>query len=287
MRTQKNNLIKAFYGLSIAIFLTFAVWWVVNHLRFEPEDGANALLADSYWVLPLLGGITGLWASRKWGGLKSVFGRAILLFSLGLLLQVFGQVVYTYYARVQQIEAPYPSIGDIGFFGSVLIYIAAIYLLAKTAGAHLLRIKNAKHVIALVLPLALLTTSYLVFLRGYEFDWSNKLVPLLDFGYPLGQAIYVSLALLTYLLSRKLLGGIMRNKILLLLAALVVQYAADFTFLYKFSRETYYAGGITDAIYLVAYFLMAIALLRMGGVVENLKKGKSIETNTHQDGEAS
>jgi hypothetical protein len=85
----------------------------------------------------------------------------------------------------------------------------------------------------------------------------------LDFGYPLGQAIYVSLALLTYLLSTKTLGGIMKNKVLLILFALAVQYAADYNFLYQAYAETWSVSGYGDVIYLFAYFLMAVGLLQL------------------------
>ena len=85
----------------------------------------------------------------------------------------------------------------------------------------------------------------------------------LDFGYPLGQALYVSLALLTYLLSTKTLGGIMKNKVLLILFALAVQYAADYNFLSQAYAETWRNGGYGDAIYLLAYFLMALGLIQL------------------------
>lgn len=278
MGANKNRKLKTFYILGSLTFIGFSGWWVFNQIQFNPADTSNGWFSDSYWVAPLVGGIAGLWAAKKWGGLKSVFGRAIFLLAVGLLAQVFGQIIYTYYARVQGVEAPYPSIGDVGYFGSVVLYIGGIYLLAKTAGARLSKAGNLKKILALALPLLLLAVSYIVFLKDYQVDWSHPVTVLLDFGYPLGQSIYLSLALLTYFLSKGLLGGIMKNKILLLLTALLVQYAADYSFLYRFNREKWYAGDFTDYIYLVAYFLMTIALLRLVGTVENIK---------HQNNQAS
>jgi hypothetical protein len=83
----------------------------------------------------------------------------------------------------------------------------------------------------------------------------------LDFGYPFGQAIYISIAILAFLFSRRLLSGLMRPKILLILAALCMQYASDFTFLYQSHHNTWKAGGVNDYMYLIAYFIMTIALL--------------------------
>lgn len=273
MTTEKKLSVKIAYFLTGGVFLALAAWWIYNQIMLTPEDSSNALLADTQGILALIGGIVGIWAAQKWGGLKSLFGKSIFLLSAGLLAQVFGQVVYTYYARVQHIEAPYPSLGDVGYFGSVILYIFAIYLLAKTAGARFIRISVMKKIFAVLLPVLLLVTSYLVFLKEYEVDWSQPITVLLDFGYPLGQAVYVSLALLTYFLSRGLLGGIMKKKILLILVALVVQYAADYSFLYTFNRETWYPGGISDLIYISAYFLMAIALIKLASTAITLNSG--------------
>lgn len=276
MFKETNKSTKFLYLTSIVIFLSFTFWWLYNQLFFPSTASSNALFSDTYWILPLVGGVAGVLSAKRWGGFSSVFGRSIMFFSLGLFAQVFGQVVYTYFARVQHIDAPYPSIGDIGYFGSVVLYIIAIGLLAKTVGTRFSLTNRYKRIIAVLLPALLLGVSYAVFLRGYQFDWSNPLTVLLDFGYPLGQAFYVSLALLTYFLSRGLLGGIMKNNVLLLLGALLVQYSADFSFLYRFNRGTWYAGGFSDYLYLLAYIIMIMALLRFKSVADKNKNTEAV-----------
>jgi hypothetical protein len=128
--------------------------------------------------------------------------------------------------------------------------------------------------IALLLPAAVLVTSYFVFLSNYEFDFSQPLTVFLDFGYPLGQAIYLSIALLAYLFSRKWLGGILKNKILLVIAAFFLQYAADFNFLYQVVNETWVNGGYGDYLYLFSYFVMGLALVNFYRAFMQIK-GKS------------
>lgn len=269
---NKTISIKIAYASIISVFIGFGLWWTYNYFTQDVDAYANELFADTYWVLPLLGGIGGLWAASKWGSLKSVFGRSIFFLAAGLLAQVFGQVVYSVYALLLNVEAPYPSLGDIGFFGSIILYIIALSNLSKATGARFSAVSFGKKIIAIGLPLALLAGSFIVFLRGYEVDWSSPLVVLLDFGYPLGQAIYLSLALLIFFLSRGMLGGIIKNKIILLLVALLVQYTADFLFLFRINRETWYPGDISDLIYLVAYLLMGVALLQLGSTVLSLNQ---------------
>ena len=180
--------------------------------------------------------------------------------------------MYAFYIYVQKIEVPYPSLGDIGYFGSVILYIYGASLLLRATGAKFSLKSMGNKLLALILPFALLAVSYLIFLRGYEFDWSSPVTVLLDFGYPLLQATYLAIALLTFMLSRKYLGGIMRLVILFVLISLTFQYIADFTFLYQVKNETWAPGGINDLIYLISYALMSLSLLKFESVVKKLDK---------------
>lgn len=254
------------------IFIAFTLWWL--WLRFvlnDSENIKNQIFAAVYGVMAIIGGLIGIRVSKKWGGLKSVLGKALVLFSLGLFLQEFGQLSYSFYIYFLKQDIPYPSLGDVGYFGSIPLYIYGAVLLAKAAGASFSMRSLVNRLQAFIIPIALLVLSYSIFLRGYEFDWSNPLIVFLDFGYPFGQAIYISVALLAFLFSRKLLGGAMRSRILLILFALCIQYASDFTFLYQTHKDTWSAGGVNDYMYLSSYFIMTLALLNFGNLYEKLQ----------------
>jgi len=201
-------------------------------------------------------------------------GKSLIFFASGLGFQELGQLTYSYYIYVLNIEVPYPSFGDIFYYGSIIFYILGVLYLAKASGVQV-SLKSVKGKInALLIPIVILLLSYYVFLQGYEFDWSQFLTIILDFGYPLGQAIYVSLAFLIYLLTRGVLGGLMRPKILFVLVALLAQYLADWTFLYQASRGTWSVSGINDYMYFFAYFLMALALIQFDTVYKKLHEKK-------------
>jgi hypothetical protein len=249
--------------VSFLLFVFFVLCWVFINLRFKTNSFWHNLFSDTYGIVAAVGGLWGLRSAKKWGGFKSLMGKAISFFSLGLVFQAFGQFIYSIYYLYLKIETPYPSLGDLGYFGSIPFYIYAVLLLGKVSGVKI-SLKVLKNKIqAVLIPVLGLTISYFVFLHGYEFDWSAPLIVFLDFGYPLGQTVYISLAILTFLLSRKILGGIMKNRILIILAALVIQYIADFMFLYQFNRETWSAGKINDLTYLLAYFLMTQTLIQL------------------------
>lgn len=250
--------------LLVAIFAFLTVWWAVLQSLgvSEVSEFRNLVWAALYQIIALLGGIWGVIIARSWGGSRSVVGQAILSFAIGLLLQVFGQSTFSLYNLVLQVDIPYPSLADLGFFGSIPFYIYGAWMLAKASGIGVSLRMHRNKIQALLIPLAMLIFSYASFLRGYEFDWSAPLRVILDYAYPLGQAIYVAIAILAYLLSRKLLGGAMKGRVIFILMALVVQYLADYNFLYQTLQETWHNGAYGDYIYLVAYFLMAFGLLQ-------------------------
>lgn len=259
--------------LTLIAFIVYTFWWgMIQQLDPNPQNPILDIWSNTYCFMAIWGGLWGLHISQKWGGFKSVIGKAAGFFSAGLLLQAFGQLVYTYMADVMQIEIPYPSIGDLGFFGSIFFYIAGISYLAKATGIRF-RLKQLQNQIqAVLIPLLILGYSYFLFLRNYQFDWSAPLTIFLDFGYPLGQAIYISLALLTFLLSSQTLGGIMKTNIMLFLFALLIQYLADFNFLFQTYNETWVYAGYGDYLYFLAYFFMTMGLVSLQDAFNQIKQ---------------
>jgi len=244
------------------LFTLFSAWWIFLQIKSYGEYSIqNQIFSSSYGVLALLGGVYGFWLGKKWGGIQSIMGKSLTLFSFGLLGQFLGQLTYSFYVYYFKIEVPYPSYGDIPYFSTIIFYIAGLIYLARASGSifNLRKLKN--QLLAAVIPLTLLLVSYFLFLKGYEFDWSNPVKIGLDFGYPLGDAIYVGLALAIFFSSTGILGGIMKSKIWLLIFALFLQFVGDFSFLYLSYYVKVTPAGINDFIVMTAYFFMNIALI--------------------------
>jgi len=225
-----------------------------------------------YGVIALWGGVWGLIIAREWGGFRSLLGRAIVMFSLGLFAQEFGQCAYTFYIFILHIDVPYPSIGDIGFFATIPFYIYGAYLLARVAGVKISMSSYKSKLQAILIPAIMLLIAYGLFITHYTFasiDLSKPLQTFLNFGYPFGQAIYISIGILTYSLTRNILGGIMRPVILFLIIAFGAQFLADYAFI--FFSDKYYPGSILDYFYAIAYFLMAFGIIQLQTVAAKLR----------------
>lgn len=254
--------------IAVAIFAVLSLWWIILFFGYAAQlTEQNLYWAATYQLLAWWGGIFALISSRSWGGIRSQMGRAVIFFGLSLLLQGFGQTTFSIYTTVLRIDIPYPSFADIGYFGSMCFYILGIASLARVSGAFVRLRDLTGKTVTLLFPVAMLALSYWIFLKTYEFDWSAPLRIFLDFGYPLGDALYVSIAILALLFSRNILGGIMRGPLVFLMVALIAQYCADFNFLYQAANGTWVNGGYGDFMYLLSYFLMGLSLVRIERVI--------------------
>src|SRR5258708_4784024 len=136
---MKRNMLSAKRWLQVlvtVVFLGFVVWWVSFQHVVEAQGVTVQWFGGTYGLMALIGAVIGLFAAAKWGGLKSVLGKALTFFSLGLLAQELGQLIYTYYVYGAKVQIPYPSWGDVAYFGSVVLYVIAAFFLARVAGAR-------------------------------------------------------------------------------------------------------------------------------------------------------
>ena len=260
----------------VVLFLMLTAFWILLQLGIYNgqilfNHSIHKFFGALYGFIALFGAIWGMGIAKQWGSTKSIVGKSLIFFSLGLLAQEFGQLSLSYLDYVFNIAGAYPSIGDVGYVGSIPLYIAGIYYLAQASGVKITFQLFFKKIQAILIPVAMLLLGYILFLQGYNFDWSNPVKIFLDFGYPFGQALYVSFALLAFLLSKNVLGGIMKNKVMFILIALCMQFLSDYTFLYQSSKGTWSVGGINDFMYLVSYFLMTFGLIQFRTVYEHLK----------------
>ena len=253
----------------VCIFVCLGAWWWFVFFREHSADlQQNLWWAASYQILAIFGSACGYVSFKRWGGFKSTLGKSIFFFATGLALQALGQSVFSFYNLFLRVDVPYPSFADVGFFLSIPAYIYGVVLLGSACGVSYFKSWLHKTLVVLI-PVAMVIFSYRFFLEGYVFDWSHSLRIFLDFGYPFGQALYISLAVVVYIFSRRFLGGVLRRSILLILTALVIQYSADYNFLYQAAQSSWINGGYGDFIYTVSYF--AMGLISLGSMFERVR----------------
>lgn len=264
---------KAQLLIIVATYLAFTFWFILLHFLYpEGESPYFSYFTDSYGVIAGIGGVIGFLISLKWEGFKSKVGRSIMAFSVGLFMQFMGQLSYGYYRYVSGVELPYPSFGDIFYFMSIPLYIYGSWLIAEISGVKVKFRQPVYKLLSACLVAIFLAIAYFVILFQHDFSDMNPIILLLEVVYPIGQAAFLSLSLIALILSKNILGGVMKPVVNLLLVALIFQYVADIYFTYQLINETLTLGGSSDYIYIIAYSLMGLSLYKFGEVLGRIKK---------------
>jgi hypothetical protein len=246
----------------ITYYVFIFLWWLKIFFSGQTDGLENYWFNIIYGWIALIGGINGIYvALKKWGGFSSIIGKGLILLSIGLLGEWFGNAVWGYANVILRVEVPYPGLADIGFFSIIPLYGFAMILFAKAAGIKLSLKTFSGQIQALIIPLAMVALSWALFIKDIPFDTSNPIRLFLDYGYPGGEAITVSIAILTYSLSVGVLGGKMRTRVLFIILALIAQYVTDYSFLYTAGIGTYYNASFVDLMYATSYTIMSLALI--------------------------
>jgi hypothetical protein len=255
--------------LIFCYYLFLFAWWAYFFVTHRAHPG-NVSLAESLYqfafgLIPLVGGVLGLFKSFKWGGVKSSVGRALLLISLGAICWGFGQMFWSlYYNIITHIDVPYPSLSDVGYSLSFPFLALGLINLSKATGAHFSLRHPAGKLLALFTIIVGICLAYyllIVVARAGVIDFTEGGLKLFfDIAYPMGDlAIFLS-SLLVYGLSFKYLGGGYKLATLSILLGLLVLFVGDFSFSYTTTIGTYYNGHWVDIILPTAWMLIVFGV---------------------------
>ena len=95
--------------VTLLFFLILTAWWLMNQFVIGNQnihyDGFFDF-GEFYGYMAMWGGVCGLVIAHKWGGTKSLMGKAIYMFSLGLFAQEFGQLAYAWFNDIYKTAGP-------------------------------------------------------------------------------------------------------------------------------------------------------------------------------------
>ncbi|PIZ66498.1 hypothetical protein CO051_04050 [Candidatus Roizmanbacteria bacterium CG_4_9_14_0_2_um_filter_39_13] len=248
----------------LGFFLLNIIYWIGIQASHITDLPINLLFSYSTAVLAILGGVMGLLVSNHWGGKKSAVGKAILLVSLGTISWSLGNFIWSFYTFVLNQEMPYPSLADMGYTLAVPLWALGVFYLSKATGAKLsLRRKNGQ-ILLIFLPLIAAAISYyflFVVARNSSIESQGGVLKIfLDFFYPIGDWIILTMSFLLFGLSFKYLGGRFRVPVFITLLGFIFMFLADFSFSYTTTIGSYYNGNTSDLLFATALFVISFGV---------------------------
>lgn len=260
------------YNIIFILFFGYTLWWLVINIFLADSSLQGQLWGGTHGLAALIAAVVGLFNARVWGGADSLVGRALVVFSVGLLCQLFGQIIFAYYVSFKDIELPYPSLADLGYFTSIPFYIYGAYLLAKWSGAtkSFCWREPGVFLVGLIL-LILLIISVPMFYYGHIINRLSLVGVLFSYLYILSNTIFVFLAVAPYFSLRRTVRWSIYRPVLFFSVALTFQYIADYVFFIQVNYLPIIPGSIIDYSYFFAYCLMAIGMVRFRVLVEAVR----------------
>ena len=222
-----------------------------------PIVAIHVLFPESAGLVLLIVTALGAAAAMAWAGWRRRGRpvRGIALLAIALLVNAIAETIATTWPWLTGgSEPPYPGPAD--------LFYLAFYPLTAAGLAWFVRRRSRGRDRSAVIDAAIVTLGAGVVLWQFvvlplraEND-VNTIAGLVSVAYPSGD-----LLLLAYTLRLALSSGRRPQALKLLIAGLVMLFAADMAFLWSETTDSYFVGAPLDVLYDVAYLLFAAAAL--------------------------
>lgn len=232
----------------LIILLSHLIWTII--LGVIPDHGFPSnyyynLSSAVFFALPLL---YALLQYRRYPGERRVLIPWIACFTL----LVIAQAIWSYYNFFTKTNAPYPGIGDLFWLSYYPLQIVIILNLSKSYKF----MWNSFDIITFFI-LANIFTIFSTFFLLSNLDLSQPLlVTLLNFAYPTLDALLAAFGV-TILRTQ----SYTRNKYVpFLVLGYLLTSLGDALFAFTNNSQTYWNGNYVDFIFVLAHFLIALAV---------------------------
>lgn len=179
--------------------------------------------------------------------------RAWLFIGLGVAFWSLGEVAWSVYETILDVEVPFPSFADIGFLG--LPVFAAIGVLSLPAAPSRTASKVRSVMDGLTIATAMLFVSWATVLGPvYRASGGSIFERVMSLAYPMSDAVLVSLVV--FAAARAPRAGVPSHG--LLAAGLFGIAVADSGFAYLATLETYQSGNWIDLGWVMGFLLIGL-----------------------------
>lgn len=200
------------------------------------------------------------------------------LFTLAFFADLSGNVIWTYYDVVLEIE-PWPSLADIGYLAFYPLVLAGLLCFKIELPDKTERYQFWLDAIIVVTGAG--TVIWYFLLRTIAtVEYNNTLELVLSEAYPVGD-ILLLFGVTTLILKRPLHYS--DAGLAWLIAGIICMFIADLVFSYQNLQGTYQSGGATDALYVI-YYLLLITGCQIEYIMSSRQKlQRIVRTNARHD----
>jgi hypothetical protein len=236
----------------IGLAIINLVWFV--YLQFLPKHDtlANYLFNFIYALPPLIGGVTGMVISRRYGGLKSVVGSMLALIGAGIFFFGVGNLVWTYDNIWGGEDVPSPGLSDIFYLLYYVFMIPGVVHFLGNSGS-----KKAQYRLMFSLPIAMVITGLILAALWTNSTQGDFGLTVVNTAYTAGDAILLTLSIA----ALTSLGGSLGRAVFCIMLGAAIAALADMYYVNRTINDTYWNGDISDGLFALSGFIESSALI--------------------------
>ena len=243
-----------YIGIVLLQIVVFA-WWALLQVSPNHTSILNFWFNGAYGGIFLIGGLTGLLAISRLGGLRSTVGRGLLYTASGLFLYGIGQILWLWFNLTGH-EVPYPSIADAFFVLLMPCLLLGIWNITLLFIPRIKPLQIFEFVLLTVIILAVTT----IFINKPELG--IELSPLtngLNIYYPFADAVIVALSIV----ALRTVGGKFNIIMLFITVGALLHAIADILFTHSTTVGTYWNGDLSDLLFSLGGFSITVGLITL------------------------
>lgn len=257
----------ALYALSV-LMVVLVGWSIFLYQLPDHMTNWNYLFNIGYSLTYLFGAAAAFTAWRTLGG--GLVGRGFLFLSLSLVSYAGGQFVWAYY-NFAGIDVPYPSVADM--FYALFIPFTALAIISFLT---IFRMLTKRRVLIESFIVLVLATGAVFLYQASQglFESSTPLGMFFNIVYLLTDSILITGVVIVIRTS----GGTIHKGLVLLAAGYFMDALGDFVFYYRSAKEVYWNGDISDLIFAVSGYLIALATIWLVRELVHVSPAPGLET---------
>ncbi len=247
----------------LVLYVASVAWWLTIFVRGIQYTLENYLIAVPQVTLPFVGAIGVLSQVHRLKQLPFRQKMACVFLSAGLIAWACGIIIFAFYNIFLGIEAPYPSLADIGFLIAPFLWFIGLVYFYRALNLPLQMKKAVGTFWFFCLPVAVVVFLYYFLLiaagGGFpELDFMHGKF-FFDTAYPLADVFTMTiLGLMLLGVLFKLVTKRCMYVIAVFISGFAVNYFGNFSFSYTTSAGTYFVASYVDFLFFTAMFMIAL-----------------------------
>ncbi len=239
--------------LLLALQSIALIWWIYLQTQLTHTSLANYAFNVVYGSVFAVGGFAGIRSGIHLGGLRATVGRALILIAAGLVCYSIGQVIWAYYNVVLHQDAPYPSGADVFFASSLLLFAVGFLQILRMYQTFITK----KTAIESIVVCACVVSIVFLLVGMPEIDSENAIATLLNWYYPIFDAVLASLAFMTL----RMRGGSVDKGLFAYIAGMLFLALGDNLFTIRSNNDQYWNGDVSDLMFALAGFFLSLGIV--------------------------